>query len=62
MCAYGKAIPLIDMHAMSPVPLGPFLFHLGNKQMPVRYWYFLPASAQYNSNFMNKISTSSQVF
>ena len=43
------------------VPFGPFRFHLDNKQMPVRYWFFLLASAQYNSSFM-KISVPSPVF
>ena len=63
MCAYRKAIDRSVCNYMQYhcVPFGPFPFHLGNKQMPV-FDFFLPARAQYNSNFMNKISASSQVF
>ena len=43
------------------VQFGPFRFHLGNKQMPVRYWFFLLAT-QYNSSFMNKMMLSSPTF
>ena len=44
------------------VPFGPFRFHLCNIQMPVGYWFFLLASPQYNSNYMNKISPPVKYF
>ena len=64
MCAYQKAILTIGMqlHTMSLRTIRSISFPLGNKQMPVGYWFFLLASAQYNSSFMNKISMPSPVF
>ena len=63
MCAYRKAMLTISMqlHAMSLRTIWSISFPLGNKQMPVRYWFFLLAT-QYNSSFMNKITLSSPAF
>ena len=42
LCYSPRSIPLIgvQLHMMSICVLfGPFRFHLGNKQMPVGYWF-----------------------
>ena len=44
------------------VPFGPFRFHSVNKQMPVWYWFFLLASAQYHSSLWKKYRCPVQYF
>ena len=63
MCAYRKAILKIGMqlHAMSLGTIWSISFPLGNKQMPVSYFFFTSKSA-IKLQFINKISVSSPVF
>ena len=64
MCAYRKAIPLIGMqlHAMSLRTIRsisfPFVYYTNASPVLI---FFLLASAQYNSNFMNKYRHQSSI-